>query len=250
MNPKVSLRLLFVCIVVFFLHPDTALSQLRLDLETSVAFPGYNDVRIPGDTGTFFSLSEELEADPTLALRGKFSYILSENSTIELLGAPLSVESRGQLDRDLHFEGVTFPAGIPLKTLYRFDSYRVTYRYAVYHTEKVRFGLGGTGKIRDAEIRVSGGDLESEKTNVGFVPLINFRLSWYLTPKVHLLLDGDALAAPQGRAEDVLAAGAYRVNDQVTFKLGYRILEGGGDNDEVYTFALFHYAVLGLIMEI
>jgi hypothetical protein len=28
--------------------------------------------------------------------------------------------------------------------------------------------------------------------------------------------------------------------------LGYRILEGGADNDEVYNFALFHYAAVGV----
>jgi hypothetical protein len=27
---------------------------------------------------------------------------------------------------------------------------------------------------------------------------------------------------------------------------GYRLLEGGADNDEVFTFALFHYAVAGV----
>jgi hypothetical protein len=26
---------------------------------------------------------------------------------------------------------------------------------------------------------------------------------------------------------------------------GYRVLEGGADNDTVYTFSLFHYAVAG-----
>jgi len=27
---------------------------------------------------------------------------------------------------------------------------------------------------------------------------------------------------------------------------GYRILEGGADNEEVYTFSLFHYLVAGV----
>jgi len=28
-------------------------------------------------------------------------------------------------------------------------------------------------------------------------------------------------------------------------RVGYRFLEGGSDNDEVYTFAAIHYATLG-----
>jgi hypothetical protein len=68
---------------------------------------------------------------------------------------------------------------------------------------------------------------------------------WKFNNRFNFLLEGDALAAPQGRAEDILAAFIVRVFDQIDFKLGYRILEGGADNDEVYNFALIHYACLG-----
>jgi hypothetical protein len=54
------------------------------------------------------------------------------------------------------------------------------------------------------------------------------------------------LAAPQGRAEDVLAAVVLRLSDSYAMRAGYRILEGGADNDEVYNFSLFNYAVLGV----
>jgi hypothetical protein len=46
----------------------------------------------------------------------------------------------------------------------------------------------------------------------------------------------------------VLAALQYQVSDRIGLKLGYRILEGGADNDEVYNFSLFNYAVIGAIM--
>ena len=60
-----------------------------------------------------------------------------------------------------------------------------------------------------------------------------------------MLCQGDALAAPQGRAEDVLLALQYRYDATLAFKLGYRMLEGGSDNDVVYNFALLHYISLG-----
>jgi hypothetical protein len=64
--------------------------------------------------------------------------------------------------------------------------------------------------------------------------------------KFGLLLEGDALGAPQGRAEDVLLAGTYSLSDHILLRIGYRILEGGADNDEVYNFALIHYASAGI----
>ena len=64
----------------------------------------------------------------------------------------------------------------------------------------------------------------------------------------HALLEGDALAAPggQGRAEDILLALVYDVNDTVSLKAGYRLLEGGADVGEVYTFAWINYFLVGM----
>jgi hypothetical protein len=151
---------------------------------------------------------------------------------------------------DIFFEGVTFPANTDLTGTYKFNSYRFTYRYEIVLKPKFEFGLGFTAKIRDAKIAMASADLESEKTNVGFVPIINFRMFWKLDEKFGILLDGDALAAPQGRAEDILIAATYRVSDRFGLKAGYRILEGGADNDEVYNFALFNYASLGLFINL
>ena len=110
----------------------------------------------------------------------------------------------------------------------------------------MEFGLGFTAKIRDAQIALSSEGLYSEKNNVGFVPIINFRLLWNVNDQFGLLLEGDALAAPQGRAEDISLAATYKLSDKLRVRLGYRILEGGADNDEVYNFALFHYALAGI----
>ena len=240
------LSISMLSILTLFSFSSNVYPQFQIDLESGGVFSGYNDVRIPGDTGTLFSLSEELEADPTVFFRGRLFYTINSRHTILLLIAPLSVKSTGQIARDINFEGEIFSANTPLDALYRFDSYRFSYQYELYKSQKFELGLGLTAKIRDAEIRLEGGGVESTKTNVGFVPLINFNMHWHFHDKFGLLLDGDALAAPQGRAEDVLAALTYQSWDKLQFNLGYRILEGGADNDEVYGFALFHYIVLGL----
>jgi len=128
---------------------------------------------------------------------------------------------------------------------YKFNSYRLTYRYEIVLKPEFEFGLGFTAKIRDAKIALFSAGLISEKTNLGFVPIINFRLLWNIDDTFGLLLDGDALVVPQGRAEDVLIAATYKLSDNLRIRAGYRILEGGADNDEVYNFALFHYASVG-----
>jgi len=234
---------------IALLSPKT-LAQLDLDVESGFVFSRYNDVRIPGEGGTLFSLSEELETDPEVFYRIRVFYSLSERHHLGALYAPLSLNSTGQLDRDLTFEDKTFPSNTPLEATYKFNSYRLIYRYDFLRRDQIEMGIGFTAKIRDAKIAVKGGGLESEKTNVGFVPIIHFRVLWRFAKGFSFLLDGDALAAPQGRAEDILAALVIRVSDRIDLKAGYRILEGGADNDEVYNFTLINYASGGVIIHL
>ncbi|HER43381.1 MAG TPA: hypothetical protein ENO08_02870 [Candidatus Eisenbacteria bacterium] len=216
-----------------------------LDVEAGGVMSGYNDVRIPGTTGTLFSLVDDLETDPSFYYRVRISYVFADRHTLSLLAAPLRLEAEGSADRAIVYEGETFGANERLEALYRFDSYRLTYRYDFRRTPRLRAGIGLTAKIRDASIRVESAERIAEKENTGLVPLLNFHLAWRFAPPLGLLFEGDALAAPQGRAEDILLALFYDGGGRMTFRLGYRLLEGGADNDEVYSFALLHYAVLG-----
>lgn len=224
--------------------------QVSFDIETGAVATGYNDVRIPGDLGTFFSLKDDLLPETEFFFRLRASYTLKSRHTFSLLYAPLETVSKGNVPYEILFEGVTFPAGSNLEGTYKFNSYRLTYRYEIVMKPKFEFGLGFTAKIRDAKIALASSSEESVKTNVGFVPIINFRMHYKPSEKFGILLEGDALAAPQGRAEDVLLAATYKISERLGLKAGYRILEGGADNAEVYNFALFNYAAVGLLIKL
>jgi hypothetical protein len=236
----------------FLLSLTTNLTSLKgqfsFDLETGAVATGYNNVRIPGDQGTLFSLKDDLVSKTEIFFRLRVNYTIKSRHTLSLLYAPLETVSKGNVSYDIFFEGVTFPANTDLTGTYKFNSYRFTYRYDIVLKPKFEFGLGFTAKIRDAKISMASAGSQSEKTNVGFVPIINFRMLWKPAEKFGILLEGDALAAPQGRAEDVLIAATYRLSDHLGLKAGYRILEGGADNNEVYNFALFNYASFGLFI--
>jgi hypothetical protein len=220
-------------------------AQAFIDAESGAVFTGYNNVRIPGDGGTLFSLKTDLESKTNTFIRLRAGYVIRSRHTISALYAPLTLESNGLTNKLISFQGVSFPSNTALDASYKFNSYRITYRYDFVKRTKFEFGLGFTAKIRDAEIALRSQGTVASKTNVGFVPILNFRMNWKMNDKVGLLLEGDALAAPQGRAEDVLLAGTWKLSDHFTAHLGYRILEGGADNDEVYNFSLFHYASAG-----
>ena len=100
--------------------------------------------------------------------------------------------------------------------------------------------------MRDAQIALTGDPGRSAKDDLGAVPLLYAYARYRATDRFAVELQADALAAPQGRAEDLSVKGVFRLSDRVDLIFGYRLLEGGADNDEVYTFAFFHYAVAGI----
>lgn len=216
-----------------------------VEFETGAMFPGYVDVRSPGEGGTDVSLTDDLAADPRPFVRARLGMRIARRHTVNLLAAPLTFHSHGQFDRPVVFEGVEFRPGVPMESTFTFNSYRLTYRYSFYRSDRLDLALGLTAKIREAAIGLRGGGQSATKSNVGFVPIVSFRASWWFAPPVGLLIDGDALAAPQGRAADVLTALQARVSAEVVAYAGYRFLEGGGDNKQIYNFNLIHYVAVG-----
>ncbi|WP_277478314.1 hypothetical protein [Catalinimonas alkaloidigena] len=228
--------------------PLSSKAQFRIDVESGAAFTGYNKIQVPGTSGTRFDLSEELDVDDRFFYRVKLLYTINGKHTIAALYAPLSITAQGVTNEQISFAGSSFAEGEALNTRYEFNSYRLTYRYLFPRKGDFQLGLGATAKIRDALIRIEDDEKSAAKTNVGFVPLINFQLEWFAKEKLSFLLQGDALVSTQGRAEDVLLAALFYPSRNVTLKAGYRVLEGGADSDEVYNFTLIHYALIGGII--
>jgi hypothetical protein len=220
-----------------------------VELEGGVVSSGYNDVRIPNFGGTLFSLSEDLDIAAKAYYRLRLSYAISRRHELSLLYAPLTLKAQGTLPDAVFFAGERFPQGATAVGIFTFNSYRLTYRYRLVDRPRLRLDIGLTAKIRDAEIALDTSGIAASKTNVGFVPLLHLRLIWDWSNRLGLLLEADAAAAKQGRAEDVLLALNWRPAPRWQLRVGYRFVEGGADVDEVYNFAWLHYLAAGVALQ-
>ncbi|KAB7728110.1 hypothetical protein F5984_20385 [Rudanella paleaurantiibacter] len=226
-------------------------AQAFLDIEGGlVTGTRYNKVRILNQGGTLFNLAEDLRVQPQLFYRLRAGITLGGRHTITALYAPLTVRYEGAFPRDVNYNNVIFPSGQPITADYTFNSYRLTYRYHVIDRPRFDLGLGLTAKIRDANIalRTENGALETNYDNVGFVPLINFWLQYKPTDRLSVLLEGDALGAKQGRAEDVFLGLTYGLTQNLRLKGGYRVVEGGADVSDVYNMNWINYASVGVVI--
>lgn len=218
----------------------------RLDLEAGASVQALNDVRIPGETGTRFDLNGLQGAPVSPLLRAGLAWDPWDRHGLRLTYQYLRSEGTGTLPGPTEFAGGRFAPGIPTKGSYRFDTWRLTYRYTVWQGQALRVRLGLTGLVRDAEIRLTQGGQVRRDSDVGVVPLLHASLDWRFAPGLTLVGDIDALGAPQGRAIDLGLRVAYDLDRNWQASAGYRFLDGGVDNDSVFNFARFHSLTLGL----
>ena len=220
-------------------------SRFSLELEGGAAWQARNDFAVPGDGGTRVELGQ-FNSGPAAAFRGTLTWDVGSNWTLRAVVAPLSLTTDFVPGTPVVFQTTTFPAGAPLSVAYRFNSYRLSAYHRFPSSGPVAFRGGLTLKVRDARIGIAGSGLADEKTNVGLVPLLYGGIRWQATPRLALDLEAEGLAAPQGRAGDVSLKAEWAQSERVALFGGYRLLEGGADNEEVYNFATFHYLVGGV----
>jgi hypothetical protein len=228
-------------------HADTSYNYIAL--EGGALWQSRNDQRVPGNSGNLFSLSD-FSKGPFGSYRVYLGRRFSEHHEIRLLYAPLELELKGKFSSTVNYKGATFAANTETTAYYKFNSYRLSYIYHFYVSSAWDLALGLTGKVRDAEVRLSQGILRESESNVGFVPLLHFQARRELSTNWKFIFDVDGLSAPQGRAIDLALMFERLISksgeSQAYF--GYRTVEGGADNDKVYNFAWFHIATLGFKM--
>jgi hypothetical protein len=217
-----------------------------LNLESGGVFYSRNKARIPNDTGTRFDLLDLTGDGPEAYARVSATYDFNARHALRLTLAPLESAGTGALEAPVQFQGADFAAGVPTRGEYAFNTYRLTYRWMAHRSEQWDWGLGATLLVRDAKTALQQGVVQRAKNDVGVVPLLHLYGAWHLTERTSLVADFEGAAAPQGRAVDLALSLEHTLPSGWRLFAGYRTLEGGADNDSVYTFAWLHFAVLGL----
>jgi len=221
------------------------LPRFEIELEAGTVWQSRNDVQIPNDdSGTRFSLVDLAGNGPWPFARLYTTWNITERHSLRGLLAPLAYTETGSLTEPVDFAGQSFVPGDPVEATYKFNSWRLGYRYRFLDNDRLKLSVGFTAKIRDAKIELEQGSTSSSDTDLGFVPLLYLGADWQVSKKWHLIFDFEGLAGGPGRAFDVALKLHYAFDDRWGVSAGYRTLEGGADVESVYNFAWLHYALV------
>ena len=238
-----TLRFYLLLGVILLVHSPTFAGELHLQAEGGGVWFSKNDVRIPSDGGTKFDMLELTGNGPDPYVRLYATYDLNSRHNLRLTFAPLEVDGTGRLSDDVTFKDDVFTADAPTKGTYKFNTYRLTYRWTFHDRERWRWGLGAAVLVRDADITLEQGDKKQSRDDLGVVPLLHLYGAYRFNDQVSVILDVEGAWSPMGRAVDSALRAEYDFDSRWYVAAGYRTLEGGADNDRVYTFAWLHYAL-------
>jgi hypothetical protein len=230
-------------------RPARQHKSTRAERVTDAAGPwglSRNDVRIPSATGTEFSMLDLTGAGPNAFVRVAATFRLADRHHLRLVAAPVQTTGTGTFEAPVTFAGQTFAAGVPTAGTYKFNTYRLGYRYTLHDSRDWHVDIGGALLTRDAKIELRQGATTARDTDLGFVPLASFGASRRLSDRARLVFDIEGLGSKQGRAIDALLKLDYALSHRWTFGVGYRTIEGGADVESVYNFAWLHFGVVSV----
>ena len=224
---------------------DAAPPSFEVELEVASVWQSRNDVQIPNDaSGTRFSLVDLVGEGPVPAARATLRWNVGRRHQLHALAAPFTLREEGTPASGLDFAGTTFVAGETAEATYRFNSWRLGYRYRLVDAERGDLWIGFTAKLRDAEVKLVQGERRANDTDLGFVPLLHVAGRRFFSPTWSGNLEVEALGGGPGRAIDAAVGLRWGRSDGFGIALAYRTIEGGADVDAVYNFAWLHFAVL------
>ena len=242
-------RIGFLTLVIVALAalPQTASAQILLEWELGMAWVGRNDIRVPGDGGTTFSMVNDLETEPEFAQRIRVGGLFGGRHVITFLYIPFRIQAEGAFDQPVSFEGITFQDGVPTLAQYRANTGRLSYRYGTVASEGFRLRVGGSATLRDTKISLENAAGEAaSQSGLDFLPLLAADARWFFTEAMSALVDVEGMLMPEGGALDALIAVDVEPADRFRFRVGYRMTQTKVDRIHLYNSLLTHHFVIGI----
>ncbi len=157
-----------------------------------------HDVQFGRDGTSFDYVSEGGQDTLVFVARLAAELNLFRQHRIVLLYQPLGIQTAEVLERDVVVNGQTFPEGEPVRFLYDFPFYRISYMYDFFPAPNLEVSIGLSLQIRNATITFASGDgrLFRASRDVGLVPLLKARARYTFANGLWIGAEVDGIYAP------------------------------------------------------
>ena len=142
---------------------------------------------------------------------------------------PISYEATGSLNRDIIFNGITYPISLPVETDFQWKAYRFAYEWDFVYRDRGFVGLILEAKYTDVETTLANViDTEFVRARAP-IPAIGVIGRVYVVPNISITGEFSGIKLPESIDEDYAAKyfdfdlyGTVNFTDNVGAQLGYR----------------------------
>lgn len=211
--------------------------------ELGVLYPLAHTVQFSKDTTRFDYVKDGGQDNLFTFARLELSKHFDDGDKLRFIFQPLELETKVLLEKDINIDGVRFPKEKPLRTLYSFPFYRLSYFWNTLQTEFQTLHLGLGIQMRNARIEFEtlDGTVFVSNRDIGPVPLLSLAYDWRFTEKQFFGFEAEGLFAPgkyingdddsqvEGAILDSSLRYGWLVTDAHRFSVNVRYLGGGAE---------------------
>jgi hypothetical protein len=201
-----------------------------------------NEVESPNGSGTRFDLYDFNRGDdPTTTAEATVSFKAFESSSFDVLYAPFESRDQGTFNRDVTFNGVTFPADSLIHSAWRLHDVRIRWRRHIVDTNwKVDAGVGIMIQDTYTKLESKSDSLVSAVEDLALLPFLHFNAGYKLWNTGTLRVGGDGLYLANDWMVDAGVLLSWQLHPRWELSTGYRIYRREITTDELLNRVEYH----------
>ncbi|MHC4972424.1 MAG: phosphatase PAP2 family protein [Planctomycetota bacterium] len=222
--------------------------RFRYDWEWGASLTERIEVTAPTATGTTFDIADSITgSEEQITAHVSLEFLLTDRHEVMLRFFPWEVRDVGISPDPIRFAGVTFPPNTVIESAYRVFELKARWRFDLVPREdrwNFKLGLGMTWQ--DMETTLFTATLWAEVEDTTVLPIAHAHVSFKITPKLKVILEGDGMAFGSDHTIDGALLLRYQIDKQWDVSLGYRIWARRTSDAKVTNDMWMHRGVIGL----
>lgn len=222
--------------------------RFRYEWEWGASFTEEVQVTAPSATGTTFDIADSFTgSEQQITAHISLEFILADRHEVMLRYFPYEVRDLGASATPIGFAGVTFPSNTLIYSAYRCYELKARWRFDLVPREdrwNLKAGLGMAWQ--DMETTLLTRMLRSEVEDTTVLPIAHAHVSFKITPKLKVILEGDGMALGSDHTVDGALIFRYQIDRQWDVSLGYRVWARRTSDTTITNKLWMHRGVIGL----
>lgn len=221
--------------------------DVRFVFEFGGAWMNKNDIAAPKHSGDVLDFNVVgATADPTSSVRSGFEFFFDKHNELFIQFSPYELRAVGTLNVPTNFNGSSYNTTDETFMAYRWNEYRVRWRYKLIDNRDFVFKLGAGLSISDNQVELSTVSQTELVSTLSALPIGHIHAGMNIGDRSELYVEVDGGGAGDEYIIDTTLQYRYKFNKHWDIGGGYRYQSVRIDTSDMYN----HYNAENIVMNL